>query len=71
MSRDWTFVPDYIQEGIKEWLDHYNHKMKSKRGFYESQSKRDMEGWLHEAAGIMNSLASEIRYMEDEDKENY
>lgn len=71
MSRDWTFVPDYIQEGIKEWLDHYNHKMKSKRGFYESQSKKDMEGWLHEAAHIMKNLASEISYMEDEDEKDY
>jgi len=67
MSRDWTFVPDYIQEDIKNFLDYYNHKMKSKRGFYESQSKRDMEGWLHEAANIMKSLAAEVRYMENDD----
>lgn len=67
MSRDWTFVPDYIQEGVNEWLKHYNHKMKSKRGFYASQSKKEMESWLHEAAHIMKNLASEVRYMEDDD----
>lgn len=67
MSRDWTFVPDYIQEGVNDWLDHYNHKMKSKRGFYASQSKKEMEAWLHEAAHIMKSLAAEVRYMEQDD----
>lgn len=67
MSRDWTFVPDYIQESVNDWLAHYNKKMKSKRGFYESQSKKDMESWLHEAASIMKNLASEVRYMEEDD----
>ena len=65
MSRDWTFVPEYIQEDIAGWLDHYNHKMKSKRGFYASQSKKDMESLLHEAASVMKNLASEVRYMEN------
>ena len=66
MSRDWTFVPDYIQEDLTDWLNHYNHKMKSKRGFYASQSKKDMESLLHEAASIMKDLASEVRYMDED-----
>ena len=67
MSRDWTFIPDYIQENVSEWLKHYDKKMKSKRGFYESQSKKDMEAWLHEATHIMKDIASEVKYMESDD----
>jgi serine protease inhibitor len=66
MSRDWTFVPEYIQEGVGDWLKHYDKKMKSKRGFYASQSKKDMESLLHEAASIMKNIASEISYMESD-----
>jgi len=70
MSRDWTFIPDYIQENVNEWLKHYNKKMKSKQGFYECQSKKDMEAWLHEAASIMKDIASEVKYMENGDDED-
>jgi len=66
MSRDLTFIPDYIQEGAVEFLKYYNKKKKSKRGFYESQSKKDMESWLHEAAHIMQNLVAEAKYWEND-----
>lgn len=62
MSRDLTFIPDYIEEEAKEWLADYNKKAKSKRGFYAALTKKEMEARLHEAANMLNNLLAEAEH---------
>lgn len=61
MSSDLTFIPDYIEENAKEWLQDYDKKSKSKRGFYAAMTKKDMEARLHDVAQLLKDLLAEAK----------
>ena len=64
MSSDLTFIPDYIKENAEDWLQDYDKKSKSKRGFYASMTKKDMEARLHDAANLLKNLLAEAKQSE-------
>lgn len=64
MSSDLTFIPDYIKENAEYWLQDYDKKSKSKRGFYASMTKKDMEARLHDAANLLKDLLAEAKQSE-------
>lgn len=59
MSADLTFIPEWIQERMEEFVEFHDKKKRSKRGYYASMSKKDMEGWLNEAHSLMRELLAE------------
>jgi hypothetical protein len=56
MSRDLCYIPDYIRESAKEFIEAY------KEGIPESQIK----DYLREAHHILKNLLAEAREDEDE-----
>ena len=59
MSRDLCFIPDYIRESAKEFLE------ACKEGIPDSEIK----GYLREAHHILKNLLAEAREDEDEDED--
>lgn len=59
-------MESWVSEIMEELVQIYQKKKKSKRGFYNAWTKKEMAVWINEAADKMETAVSQQRYEDDE-----
>jgi hypothetical protein len=59
-------MEDWVREAMEDYLAVYQKKEKSKRGFYNAWTKKEMEAWIKQAAHYMDAAVSQQRYEDEE-----
>lgn len=59
-------MESWVTEEMQDLVEVYNKKKKSKRGFYNAWTKKEMAVWIECAADKMDSAVAQQRYEDDE-----